>query len=52
VITGLWVALNGVLLFEAGDAVVGGTLSALGAAGVGLQGWRAVNWLRGGEEPK
>jgi hypothetical protein len=49
VVTGLGVCLAGALLFSTGytaHAVCGGTLFALGAAGVGLQGWHAVKRLR------
>jgi hypothetical protein len=42
----------GVATGHAAHAVYGGTLFALGAAGVGLQGWQAVKRLRGGEGPK
>jgi hypothetical protein len=45
--------LAGALRFSTGHAahvVCGGTLFALGAAGVGLQGWHAVEWLRGGRQ--
>ena len=55
VLSGLGVALAGALLFSTGhaaQAVCGGTLFALGAAGVGLQGWHAVKRLRGGGRPK
>jgi hypothetical protein len=34
---------------HAAHAVSGGILFALGAAGIGLQGWHAVKGLRGGE---
>jgi hypothetical protein len=37
---------------HAAYAVCGGTRFALGAAGVGLQGWHAVKRRRGGEGPK
>jgi hypothetical protein len=50
VTTGLWMALNGAMLFEAGDTIGGSLLFALGAAVVGLQGWRAVKALRGGDK--
>jgi hypothetical protein len=36
----------------AAHAACGGTLIALGAAGVGPQRWHAVKRLRGGEGPK
>jgi hypothetical protein len=52
VLSGLGVCLAGALLFSTGHAahaVCGGTLFALGAAGVGLQGWHAVKRLRGSE---
>ena len=55
VLSGLGVALAGALLFSTGHAahaVCGSILFALGAAGVGLQGWHAVKGLRGGEGPK
>ena len=45
----------GALLFSTGHAahvVCSGILFALGAAGVGVQGWHAVKRLRGGEGPK
>jgi len=45
-------ALAGALRFATGHAahaVCGGTLFALGAVGVGLQGWHAVKRLRKGE---
>ena len=48
VLSGRGVALAGALLFSTGQAVhavCGGTLFALGAAGVGLQGWHAVKRL-------
>ena len=35
---------------HAAHAACGGTLFALGAAGVGLQGWHAVKRLRGGDK--
>jgi hypothetical protein len=49
VVTGLGVCLAGALLASSGHAahaVCGGPLFALGAAGVGLQGWHAVKRLR------
>jgi hypothetical protein len=49
VLSGLGVSLPGALWFSTGHAahaVCGGTLFALGAAGVGLQGWHAVRRLR------
>jgi hypothetical protein len=49
-VTGLGVALAGALLFSSGHAahvVSGGLLFALGAAGVGVQGWHAVTRLWG-----
>jgi hypothetical protein len=55
VVTGLGVCLAGALLASSGHAahvISGGTLFALGAAGVGLQGWHAAKRLRGGEGPK
>jgi hypothetical protein len=51
VVTGLGVCLDGALLAYTGHAahaVYGGILFALGAEGVGLQGWHAVKRLRGG----
>ena len=51
-LSGLGVALAGPLRFSTGRAahvVCGRILFALGAAGVGLQGWHAVKRLRGGE---
>ena len=47
------VALAGALLASSGHAahaVCGAFLFALGAAGVGLQGWHAVKRLRGGSK--
>jgi hypothetical protein len=55
VLSGLGVALARALLFSTGHAAhaaCGGILFALGAAGVGLQGWHAVKRLRGGEGTK
>ena len=55
VLSGLGVCLAGALLLASGHAarvVAGCTLFALGAAGVGLQGWHAGKRLRGGEGPK
>ena len=52
---GLDVCLAGALLASTGHAahaVCGCILLALGAAGVGLQGWHAAKRLRGGEGPK
>jgi hypothetical protein len=49
---GLGVCLAGALLFSSGHAthaVCGGILFALGAVGVGLQGWYAVRRLRQGD---
>ena len=51
VLSALGVSLAGALLFSTGQAahaVCGGILFALGAAGVGLQGWHAVRRRRGG----
>jgi hypothetical protein len=47
--------LAGAMLLFPGRAkhvVCGGILFAMGAAGIGLQGWHAVKRLRGGEGPK
>jgi hypothetical protein len=55
VVSGLAVALAGSLLFSTGHAahaVCSGILFALGAVGVGLQGWHAVKRLRGDEGQK
>jgi hypothetical protein len=55
VVSGLGVAVAGALWFPTGHpahAVCGGILFALGAAGVGLQGWRAVKRLRNGDRQK
>jgi hypothetical protein len=55
VLSWLGVALAGALWFSTGHAahaVCGGLLGALGAAGVGLQGWHAAKRLRGGEGPR
>ena len=52
VVTGLGVCLAGALLTSTGHAahaVCGGVLFALGATGVGLQGWHALKRLRGSE---
>jgi len=49
------VALPAALLFSAGHAAhaaCGALLFALGAAGVGLEGWHVVTRLRGDEGPK
>jgi hypothetical protein len=49
------VALAGALLFSTGHAahaVAGGLFFAMGALGVGWQGWEAVKRMRGGEGPK
>ena len=53
VLSGLGVCLAGALMASTGHAahvVCGGILFALGAAGVGLQGWHAVKRLRGGDK--
>jgi hypothetical protein len=50
VLSGLGVALAGTLLSSTGHAahvVCGALLFALGAVGVGLQGWHAAKQLRG-----
>jgi hypothetical protein len=53
VLSCLGVALAGALLASTGHAAhvaCGGILFALGAVGVGLQGWHAVKRLRGGDD--
>ena len=53
--SGLGVVLAGALWFSSGHlahAVCGGTLFALGAAGVGLQDWHALKRLWDGDGPK
>ena len=55
VVAGLRVCLAGALFFSTGHAAhvfAGCVFFAMGAVGVGLQGWHAVKRLRGGEVPK
>ena len=52
VVTGLGVCLAGALMASTGHTahvVAGGILFAMGAVGVGWQGWEAVKRQRGGE---
>jgi hypothetical protein len=55
VLSGLAVALAGALFFSTGHpahVVASCLFFALGALGVGWQGWEAIRRLRGGEGPK
>ena len=54
-LSGLGISLAGALFFSTGHAAhvaAGCIFFAMGALGVGWQGWEAVKRLRGGEGPK